>query len=80
MKLISPKQPRDLPRFGVLAIVLPQVLAFAVLPAVDAMLEAGASSIVTHIEEEHNEHCDAGHSHLLCQLSRAVSLGFPPLF
>lgn len=79
LKLISPRQPRDLRRFGVLAIVLFQALAFAVLPAVDAVLEAGASNTVAHVEGEHSEHCDPGHSHLLCQLSRTVSLGFPPL-
>lgn len=79
VKLTSPRQPRDLRRFGVLAIVLLQALAFAVLPAVDAVLEAGASSTVAHVEGEHSEHCDPGHSHLLCQLSRTVSLGFPPL-
>lgn len=79
MKLISPRQPRDPRRFGVLAIVLFQAVAFAVLPAVDAVLEAEASSTVAHIEAEHSEHCDPGHSHLLCQLSRTVSLGFPPL-
>lgn len=60
-----------------MAIVLFQAVAFAVLPAVDAVLEAEASSTVAHIEAEHSEHCDPGHSHLLCQLSRTVSLGFP---
>ena len=79
MKLISPRQPRDLRRLDVLAIVLLQALAFAVLPAVDAVLEAGSSNPVAHVEAEHSEHCDSGHSHLLCQLSRTVSVGFPPL-
>ena len=54
-------------------------MAFAILPAMDAVLEAGASSTVAHVEGEHSEHCDPGHSHLLCQLSRTVSLGFPLL-
>ncbi|WP_420441350.1 hypothetical protein [Candidatus Palauibacter sp.] len=62
-----------------LAIVLLQAVAFAVLPAADAALEAGASSAVAHFEGEHGEQCDRGHNHLLCQLSRTVSLGFPPL-
>lgn len=79
VKPISPRQPQDLRRFGVFAIVLFQALAFAVLPALDAVLEAGASSAVAHVEGEHGEHCDSGHSHLLCQLSRTVSLGFPGL-
>ncbi|WP_420448414.1 hypothetical protein [Candidatus Palauibacter sp.] len=80
MKLTSPQQPRDPHRFGVLVIVLLQAVAFAVLPAADAVLEAGATSAVAHFEGEDSEHCDTGHSHLLCQLSRTVSLGFPPLF
>ena len=78
LKPISP-QLRDPRRFGVLVLVLCQASLFAVLPAADALLEAGATSDVAHIEGEHSEHCDAGHSHLLCQLSRTVSLGFPPL-
>ena len=49
------------------------------MPAVDAVLEAGASNAVVHVEGEPGEHGDPGHSHLLCQLSRTVSLGFPLL-
>ncbi|MXX79218.1 MAG: hypothetical protein F4Z33_09810 [Gemmatimonadales bacterium] len=54
-------------------------MAFAFLPSVDAVLEAGASNAVAHVEGEPGEHGDAGHSHLLCQLSRTVSPGFPLL-
>jgi len=79
VKRTSPRQPRDLRRLGVLAIVLLQALAFAVLPAVDAVLEADAPNAVAHVEGEPSEHSDAGHSHLLCQLSRTVSVGFPSL-
>ncbi len=81
LKPISP-QLRDPRRFGVLALVLLPAAIFAVLPAADAVLEAGAGNAgahMAHIEGEHSEHCDPGHSHLLCQLSRTVSLGFPPL-
>lgn len=55
---------------------------FAVVPAADAILEAGvgnAGARVPHLEGEHSDQCDPGHSHLLCQLSRTVSLGFSPL-
>lgn len=52
---------------------------FAILPAVDAMLEAGGPDVVVHVEGEPGEHGDPGHSHLLCQLARTVSLGFPLL-
>ncbi len=79
MKPIPPRQLRDLRRFGTLAIVLLQAVAFALLPAVDAVLEAGAANAVVHVEGEPGEHGDPGHSHLLCQLARTVSVGFPPL-
>ncbi|WP_428273856.1 hypothetical protein [Candidatus Palauibacter sp.] len=78
MKRISPQQPRDLRRLGVQAIVLLQALVFAILPAVDAVLEAEAPSADVHVEGEHSER-DSGHSHLLCQLARTVTPGFPPL-
>lgn len=52
---------------------------FAILPAVDAVLEADAPSAVAHVEGEHSEEDHSGHNHLLCQLARTVSPGFPPL-
>lgn len=79
VKRISPQQPRDLRRLGVQAIVLLQALVFAILPAVDAVLEAEAPSAVVHVEGEHREEDHSRHSHLLCQLARTVSPGFPPL-
>ena len=78
LKLILP-QPRDPHRFGVGALVLLQVAAFAVLPAADAVLEAGWAGTAAHIEAENGEPCGTGHSHLLCQLTRTASLGFAPL-
>lgn len=56
-----------------------QGATFAVLPAADAVLEAGWSGAEAHVEETSGEHCETGHSHLLCQLARTASPGFPPL-
>ncbi|MDE0357653.1 MAG: hypothetical protein OXN92_07905 [Gammaproteobacteria bacterium] len=74
MKHISPHS-RDPRRFGVLALALLQCAVFAALPAADAVLEARGSSTVVHVEGEGSEHCDTGHSHLLCQLTRTLSSG-----
>ena len=79
MKRISPQQPLDLRGLGVQAIVLFQALVFAILPAVDAVLEAEAPSAVAHVEGENSEEDHSGHNHLLCQLARTVTPGFPPL-
>ena len=43
------------------------------------MLEARGLSTGVHIEGENSEHCDTGHSHLLCQLTRTLSSRVPPL-
>ena len=77
MKHISPRS-RDPRRLGVLAFALLQLAVFAALPAADAVLEARALSTVVHIEGEGSEHCDTGHSHLLCQLTRTLSSGIAP--
>lgn len=78
VKPISPPL-RDLRRFGVLSLSLLQFALFAGLPAADAVLEVRGLSTVVHIEGENSEHCDAGHSHLLCQLTRTLSSGAAPL-
>ena len=77
MKHISPHS-RNSRRFGVLAFALLQLAVFAALPAADAVLEARGSGTVVHIEAEGSEHCDTGHSHLLCQLTRTLSSGIAP--
>ena len=74
VKPITPRS-RDPRRFGVLALALLQFVVFAALPAADAVLEARGLSTLAHIETENSEHCDTGHSHLLCQLTRALSSG-----
>ena len=78
VKPISPRL-RDPRRFGVLSLSLLQFAVFAVLPAADAVLEVRGLSTVVHIEGENSEHCDTGHSHLLCQLTRTLSSGIAPL-
>lgn len=78
VKPISPRL-RDPRRFGVLSLSLFQFALFAGLPVADAVLEVRGLSIVVHIEGENSEHCDTGHSHLLCQLTRTLSSGVAPL-
>ena len=78
MKPISPRL-RGPRRFGVLSLSLFQFALFAGLPAADAVLDVGGLSTVAHIEGESSEHCDTGHSHLLCQLTRTLSSGVSPL-
>ena len=78
LKPISPRL-RDPRRFGVLSLSLLQFALFGGLPAVDAALEVRGLSTVVHIEGENSEHCDTGHSHLLCQLARTLSSGVAPL-
>jgi len=77
LKHISSRS-RDTRRFGVLAFALLQLAVFAALPAADAVLEAQGLSTVVHIEGKGSEHCDTGHSHLLCQLTRTLSSGIAP--
>ncbi|MYH48440.1 MAG: hypothetical protein F4151_02635 [Gammaproteobacteria bacterium] len=78
VKPISPRS-RDLRRFGVLSLSLLQFALFAGLPAADAVLEVRGLGTVVHIEGENSEHCDTGHSHLLCQLTRTLSSAVSPL-
>ena len=66
-------------RLGALALALLQFGVFAALPAADAVLEARGWATDTHIESEGGESCEAGHSHLLCQLTRSLSSGISPL-
>lgn len=70
---------RDPRRFGVLALSFLQFAVFAAVPTADALLESSGLSTVVHIEGENSEHCDTGHSHLLCQLTRTLSSGVAPL-
>lgn len=67
-----PQGPR---RFPVLALALLQFIVFAALPVADAVLEARGRSTVAHVEAEGSEHCETGHNHLLCQLTRTFSSG-----
>lgn len=78
---VKPISPRswDLRRFGVLSLSLLQLAVFAGLPTADAVLEARGLSTVVHIEGENSEDCDAGHNHLMCQLTRTLSSGMAPL-
>ena len=78
VKPISPRL-RDPRRFGVLSLSLLQFAVFAVLPTADAVLEVRGLSTAVHIEGENSEHCDTGHNHLLCQLTRTLSSGIAPL-
>ena len=73
-----PPRSRDLRHFGVLSLSLLQFAVFAVLPSADAVLEVRGLSTGVHIEGENSEHCEAGHSHLLCQLTRTLSSGISP--
>ena len=75
-----PPRSQDPRRFGVLCLSVLQFAVFAGLPSADAVLEARGLSTVVHIEGENAEDCDAGHSHLLCQLTRTLSAGISPLF
>ncbi len=62
-------------RGGRLAVLVLQAFAFAAIPAVDAALDADLLGVATHVEGRDREHCDPGHSHLLCQLTRTLLLG-----
>ncbi len=66
---------RTLRRLGGFSLSAFQFAAFAALPAADAVLETRGRSAVPHIEDESNDHCETGHSHLLCQLTRTLSSG-----
>jgi hypothetical protein len=50
-----------------------QLVAGAVLPSADALLEAERVGLPTHVESPHNEDCPAAHDHLFCQVVRSLA-------
>ncbi len=66
---------QDSHRLRVLAFAILQSSALVAIPAADALLDARGLGTAVHLDGEGGGHCDPGHSHLHCQLVRALSLG-----
>jgi hypothetical protein len=64
---------RDARRAGALGLALLQLVAFAVLPTADALLDVEQVTMPLHVESDGSTQCAPPHDHLFCQAVRSLA-------
>ena len=66
---------RDARRVGVLLLAVAQLCGPVGLQAMDAILDSHGVEASIHVEGQSREACGVGHTHLMCQTVRSLTMG-----